>query len=166
MKLFTIKDKRYRNVMHDVYAVRTGERGKTEFQVFNGAWYRINADIYELSEERNMSRINEVTTADVADVVIKCNGIQCPMQVGYNVEKCNLGEQCQWYMPVSSDVVEVKHGHWIRVHAIEMYGGDPNDWNSYAECAVACSECGNDFELEAHEYSFCPNCGARMDGAE
>lgn len=64
------------------------------------------------------------------------------------------------------DVAPVKHGHWHRVHVIEMYGGDPNDWNSYAECAVVCSECGSDFELEAHEYSYCPHCGAKMVDAE
>lgn len=58
-----------------------------------------------------------------------------------------------------SDVVPVKHGHWISL-------------DDYFEDAQ-CSECGdalvigdcsfNDF---CECYKFCPNCGAKMDGGD
>lgn len=48
----------------------------------------------------------------------------------------------------TADVVEVKHGRWI-----EKVGR--------AKCSVCADECWAD---SAMEYSYCPNCGARMDG--
>ena len=48
----------------------------------------------------------------------------------------------------SADVVPVRHGKWT--HKPDVYG------------VVYCSECN--YELHANSTSFCPNCGARMDG--
>ena len=50
----------------------------------------------------------------------------------------------------SADVVPVRHGKWT--HKPDVYG------------VVYCSEC--DYELHANSTSFCPNCGARMDGGK
>ena len=50
----------------------------------------------------------------------------------------------------SADVVPVRHGKWT--HKPDVYG------------VVYCSECN--YELHANSTSFCPNCGAKMDGGE
>jgi rubrerythrin len=48
----------------------------------------------------------------------------------------------------SADVAPVRHGKWT--HKPDVYG------------VVYCSECN--YELHANSTSFCPNCGAKMDG--
>ena len=50
----------------------------------------------------------------------------------------------------SADVVPVRHGKWT--HKPDVYG------------VVYCSECN--YELHANSTSFCPNCGAKMDGGK
>ena len=50
----------------------------------------------------------------------------------------------------SADVAPVRHGKWT--HKPDVYG------------VVYCSECN--YELHANSTSFCPNCGAKMDGEE
>ena len=50
----------------------------------------------------------------------------------------------------SADVVPVRHGKWT--HKPDVYG------------VVYCSECN--YELHANSTSFCPNCGARMNGGK
>ena len=47
-----------------------------------------------------------------------------------------------------ADVVPVRHGRWT--HKPDVHG------------VVYCSEC--DYELHINATSFCPNCGAKMDG--
>ena len=49
-----------------------------------------------------------------------------------------------------ADVAPVRHGKWT--HKPDVYG------------VVYCSECN--YELHANSTSFCPNCGARMDGGK
>ena len=52
----------------------------------------------------------------------------------------------------TADVVEVKHGEWIRptiIHGITIAG------------LLHCSVCG---EVPCDEGKYCPNCGAKMDG--
>ena len=49
-----------------------------------------------------------------------------------------------------ADVVPVRHGKWT--HKPDVYG------------VVYCSKCN--YELHANSTSFCPNCGAKMDGEE
>lgn len=55
------------------------------------------------------------------------------------------------------DVVEVRHGRWLRVGQSYI---DPNKFLCF-ECSI----CG--YTLDNHikvEQNYCPNCGARMDG--
>lgn len=53
-----------------------------------------------------------------------------------------------WNDIPSADVHPVVHGHWELLYwAFDYY---------------RCSECG--FEQRLEEFSYCPNCGARMDG--
>lgn len=57
----------------------------------------------------------------------------------------------------TADVVEVVHGEWIKI--------DKRGKN------VQCSKCGNTLDLRGvnagrGDANYCPNCGARMDGAE
>ena len=59
----------------------------------------------------------------------------------------------------TADVVEVRHGRWLRVGQSYI---DPNKFLCF-ECSI----CG--YTLDNHikvEQSYCPNCGARMDGEE
>lgn len=57
------------------------------------------------------------------------------------------------------DVVEVKHGKWE----------EKEDY--WFETIYICSECKEEYVLvegtpEQNNYSYCPNCGAKMDGGE
>ena len=52
----------------------------------------------------------------------------------------------------TADVAPVVHGRWARKRiSVPVYGG----------VELSCSLCGR---IAAHEYNYCPNCGARMDG--
>lgn len=55
----------------------------------------------------------------------------------------------------TADVVEVRHGHWIRY----------DDLVVSCECSV-CGEKFNLYEDDVLGYPYCPNCGAKMDGKE
>lgn len=50
----------------------------------------------------------------------------------------------------------VRHGEWLTIIEANEYG-EPY------QSGVYCSECG---ETSIYEPNYCPNCGARMDGAE
>ena len=57
----------------------------------------------------------------------------------------------------ASDVVPVRHGRWIDAYP----DIEPDPMFMYG----ICSECG--FEQAISKYlNYCPNCGAKMDGAE
>jgi hypothetical protein len=70
--------------------------------------------------------------------------------IDYNKEKCicDTGD-CIRYIEdcPTADVQEVKHGRWEYNQDVILY------W--------VCSECAYYVQ---HEYKFCPNCGAKMDG--
>lgn len=52
----------------------------------------------------------------------------------------------------AADVVPVVHGRWRKSRIpVPVYGG----------IEISCSSCGR---IAAHEYNYCPNCGAKMDG--
>ena len=51
----------------------------------------------------------------------------------------------------AADVVEVRHGRWIK---------DGEDGPVY------CSECGEEHEWEDYRASYCDACGAKMDGGQ
>ena len=50
----------------------------------------------------------------------------------------------------AADVVEVRHGRWIK--HIDHY-----------DCSACADSCWDD---SAPEYSYCPNCGAKMNGGQ
>ena len=71
-----------------------------------------------------------------------------------NIMLCSWGESALWklrYLP-AADVVEVRHGRWLDR---TQEPGWPD-----AECSVCGSHAGMFW------MSYCPNCGARMDGKE
>ena len=52
----------------------------------------------------------------------------------------------------AANVAPVVHGRWKKCRIpVPVYGG----------VEISCSICGR---ITAHEYNYCPNCGARMDG--
>ncbi len=57
----------------------------------------------------------------------------------------------------TADVVEAKHGEWLDVQ-----------YTYFGLKRYVCSQCSDDEYWEKryleHKESFCPNCGARMDG--
>lgn len=63
------------------------------------------------------------------------------------------------------DVVEIKHGEWVPItDVVEVKHGEwiPID---IGDCCYRCSKC--DFVRDANlleEDTYCPHCGARMDG--
>ena len=69
------------------------------------------------------------------------------------------------------DAVKVVHGHW---HVTDCDSGEPEGYAAFIE--VHCSECGYELGAENGEFgwtygepfplSYCPNCGAKMDGEE
>lgn len=54
----------------------------------------------------------------------------------------------------TADVQPVKHGHWIE-HPDDIFP---------LESSIECSVCGEQENVNIHNDSFCPNCGAKMDG--
>lgn len=66
----------------------------------------------------------------------------------------------------AADVVPVRYGRWEEADWIE-----PDDkgfeFNRTPKAAWRCSECRNCFKKELlWKNNYCPNCGAKMDGAE
>lgn len=68
-----------------------------------------------------------------------------------------MGIMLRWVrkQPTAADVAQVVHGRWV--HTDLAY-----HWTSLDECSV----CGYHDEKRRHlgDYSYCPYCGARMDG--
>ena len=55
----------------------------------------------------------------------------------------------------AADVVPVRHGRWTLL--VSLNGNEHDKWK--------CSECGH-YTRNGADRNYCPNCGARMDGAE
>ena len=64
------------------------------------------------------------------------------------------------YMP-AADVVEVRHGKWIKTYPDNRLDGDYYCSNCYAGVDIAT---GEETPIDRELY-YCPNCGAKMDGA-
>lgn len=60
------------------------------------------------------------------------------------------------YIP-TADVEEVKHGEWVHTSRGFDVSGD-------YECSVCQSPSGIKHFYNGKKYSFCPDCGAKMDG--
>ena len=67
----------------------------------------------------------------------------------------------------AADVVPVRRGQWIPIHASELTGWNPE----FAGCdpieEYMCSRCGADAILSCNDdlvlSNYCPNCGAKME---
>ena len=71
-------------------------------------------------------------------------------QKNYNQPLLTLDEVVGAILDVpTADVVEVKHGYWIKEKLC------------MCEPTYSCSECG---KLHDQDYSYCNDCGAKMDG--
>lgn len=66
---------------------------------------------------------------------------------------------CSRYQPVA-DVVEVRHGKWMRTTRAPKSRDGYYFWNKPLETVFVCSECGR---VERVEEPYC-NCGAKMGG--
>lgn len=64
---------------------------------------------------------------------------------------------CELKCIPSADVVEVKHGKWVKAT-------DDGVW-SYADAYAECDQC-HKVTFNGWGMSFCPNCGAKMNGKE
>lgn len=73
---------------------------------------------------------------------------------------------------LAADVVEVQHAHWEIKFKWEPLAWDtgPLDWDRYDEKThseevdyYACSKCGFDGGSWKPSWTYCPNCGAKMD---
>lgn len=63
----------------------------------------------------------------------------------------------------AADVVEVKHGYWIKGGEEKLYFA--YDMSGIYDFPLVCSNCKTDVtEYDYEETPFCPFCGAKMDG--
>lgn len=60
-------------------------------------------------------------------------------------------ESCPIWKAPAADVAPVRHGRWNVVEGLRLDN-------------AICSNCGRHFQAYYEAYSFCPNCGAKMDG--
>lgn len=88
-------------------------------------------------------------------------------------EDCNA-ENPRWTPPrvktlllrqPAADVAEVHHAHWEEADWRE-YDAQSGETIRFPKAAIVCSDCRNAFKKGTLRIqSFCPACGARMDGA-
>lgn len=74
----------------------------------------------------------------------------------YSDEPCEPAD-CDWLQMLeedAGDVAPVQHGRWIEDH----------DYLKCPECSVMVKRDFTFFDIG--DWNYCPNCGARMDGAE
>ena len=65
----------------------------------------------------------------------------------------------------AADVAEVHHARWEEADWYE-YDAQSGETIRFPKAAIVCSDCRNAFKKDAlWERNFCPNCGAKMDGA-
>lgn len=66
----------------------------------------------------------------------------------------------------AADVAPVRHGRWEETDLVELEDGG-NGLVRTPNAALRCSNCRNCFNTKLlWKDAYCPNCGARMDGAE
>ena len=65
----------------------------------------------------------------------------------------------------AADVAEVHHARWEEADWHE-YDAQSGETIRFPKAAIVCSNCRNAFKKDAlWKRNFCPNCGAKMDGA-
>lgn len=89
----------------------------------------------------------------------------CKKHCRCNNEYCDK-ESCPiWKAPVA-DVAPVVHGTWEETDLVELEDGG-HEFVRTPNAALRCSNCCNCFSMKLlWKDAYCPNCGARMDGAE
>ena len=74
--------------------------------------------------------------------------------------------ECKCYF--DDDVAPVKHGHWILLRESEITGFNPEFAGRDPIGGYQCSNCKKEAILDCNDEfvlsSYCPNCGAKMDG--
>ena len=79
----------------------------------------------------------------------------------------------EWLIDTAPSIdIEPKRGEWIAVSSYDAFGGSEELWNAHGNPTAFhyCSKCkaqsyANEFGEELLT-DFCPNCGARMKGAD
>lgn len=70
----------------------------------------------------------------------------------------------------AADVAPVKHGHWILLRESEITGFNPEFAGRDPIGGYQCSNCKEEAIFDCNDEfvlsSYCPNCGAKMDGGE
>ena len=74
----------------------------------------------------------------------------------YRADSTKRYYKCLVKIRPAADVVEVRHGEW-------MDNGDRDRNGAVKPFAISCSVCGSSAGTSWMKY--CPNCGAKMDGA-
>ena len=93
------------------------------------------------------------------------SGKDAAMKYGYKADGAEKALEIVNKIP-TADVQEVKHGNWIDKGVLENYPRP--DINVYH--LLCCSECGALHRVRPYceggwiNASYCPNCGAKMDG--
>ena len=73
--------------------------------------------------------------------------------------------QCFVQSQPTADVAEVHHARWEEADWRE-YGAQSGETIRFPKAEIVCSDCRNAFKKDAlWKRNFCPNCGAKMDGA-
>lgn len=69
-----------------------------------------------------------------------------------------------------ADVAPVRHGHWILLRESEITGFNPEFAGRDPIRGYQCSNCKKEAILDCNDEfvlsSYCPNCGAKLDGEE
>ena len=70
----------------------------------------------------------------------------------------------------AADVAPVRHGHWILLRESEITGFNPEFAGRDPIGGYQCSNCKKEAILDCNDEfvlsSYCPNCGAKMDGGD
>lgn len=63
----------------------------------------------------------------------------------------------------AADVAPVRHGRWVK-----MKGMMPPEYHGHYECSECCwhPRRMRSIEDREEEFTYCPNCGAKMDGGQ
>lgn len=81
------------------------------------------------------------------------------------LELLNKQQEQKFFVDIDGKITPLqkqKHGNWVPIKSptgVE-YGG----FKEYTVQEVMCSECGFTDDVSASIYTYCPECGAKMDG--
>ena len=98
------------------------------------------------------------------DMGVSCDACKLQYYLYDAIKACDNSENCPHRVTLeeakkkllSSDVVEVRHGHWI---------DKSRNINGLYDPRFDCSVCGHIFWFQGAEtFNYCPACGAKMDG--